>query len=168
MYMIKKETILSIIIICLGLSNVSCKENKYQLFENVFDNISLSPDKYLNEKNYRYNIIKQEDGNFPSYAKSYGCNSITEISNDAIKISYWNISVDYQIQYVIISKKTNLHYLSSFIDKELNDVIQYFSENKEYEISKKTLRYTSEDWLYFIQFNCVNNKINQITIGRNL
>ena len=168
MYMIKKGTIISIIIFCICLVNVSCKENKYQLFDNVFDNISLTPEEYLNEKKYRNNIIKKEDSNFPSYAKAYGCNSITEISDDAIKIAYWNISGVFQIQYVIITKKSNLHHLSFFINKELSDVLNYFSDNKDYDISNKSLRYTSDDWLYFIQFNCENNKINKITIGKNL
>ncbi len=102
-------------------------------------------------------------------SKVYGLlrSYMNNVEFDFKEISY-DDSGAVQIQYVMIMNKNANHPFSKFIGKNDDDVLRKYSKNIDYEKSNSELRYDSEDWTSFIQFNIKDEKVSRIVIGKNL
>lgn len=147
---------------------ISCtKKNTFE-FNNVLDNIASTPEEYFGNPNYQCVEITRNSDSFPKYAISYGCESIYKVTNDDIVITYWKTKQQYQIQMIVINKKTSLNSLSKFIDKDIDEILKSLKEDTIYELSNSELRFDLFNYQYFILFKHRNKKIYQIIIGKNL
>lgn len=147
---------------------ISCtKKNTFE-FYNVLGNIASTPEEYLDNSNYQCVEITRNSELFPKYAISYGYESIFKVTNDEIVITYWKTKQQYQIQMIVINKKTSLNSLSKFIDKDIDEILKSLKEDTIYELSNSELRFDLFNYQYFILFKHRNKKIYQIIIGKNL